>query len=1282
MEGLSIDQHLSRLSCNCCWNTVPFWIRPVAPTTAEQKLARKNELKARGNLLIALPDKHQLKFNSHKHAKTLMEAIEKRFRWNTETKKTYTLVWKNKADLEEQSLDDLFNNLKIYKAKVKSSSSEGTTIQNIAFVSSSNTDNTTESVSSAASVSSIYAKMPVSSLPNVDSLSNAVIYLFFASQSSSPQLDNEDLKNIDSDELEEMNLKWQMAMKGHFTKECRSHNDSRRNGAAEPQRRNVPQMAKLTARNHAHMVRTVSAVVPKFKVTRPRHAKPIVTKPKSPIRWHITRSPSPKASNSPPRVTAVKASVVNAAQVSNGLGPKKNLTILFLVQGNLQHALKDKGVIDSGFSRHMTRNMEFSVPRTPQQNGIAERKNWTLIEAARTILVDSLLPIPFWVKAVNTACYVQNRVLVTKPHHKTPYKLLHGRTPSIGFMRPFGCLMTILNTLDSLGKSKGKVDEGFLVRYYVSSKAFRVFNSRTRIVQETLHVNFMENKPNVAGSGPTWLFNINSLTRTMNYQPVTARTQSNPSAGFQDKFDAKKAREKINQQYVLFPVWSFGSTNPQNSDGDVAFDGKEPDFDAKKPESEVIVSPSSSDQSKKQDDKTKRVAEGKSPVESFIRYRDLSADAAGPSNVVASPTHEKSSFIDASQLLDDPDMPELEDITYSDDEDDVVARTEAIRLFLDYASFIGFMVYQMDVKSAFLYGTIKEEVYVCQPPGFEDPGHPDKIGKPLLKDPDGEDVDVHTYRSMIGSLKYLTSSRPDIMFAGKPHLGLWYPNDLPFDLVAYSDSDYAGASLDRKSTTEGCQFLGCRLISWQCKKQIGVNTASCDEDRLELMELTVFLLPKVKKVGIRVSVVDLQVSAVRNMLLLLVHKLSLFSLTNWCCSLSVVRVGKGFYRVETPLFEGKLVAYEVAEEGDAEVHGEEVNAGATAKGDVSATHREVPTVAEEPSIPSPTPPTPPPQLSYDIPSTSQVQPTPPQSPQVQPQSPQLNRNKMLLKRRVKNLERRNKVKVLKLKRLQKFGTTQKVETFDETVMDDVSNQERMIAEIDQDADVVLEDDKELLMKLKRVTAAPNRRRKGVVIRDPQKESTTSTIIPAKTKFKDTGKGILMDYFKGMSYDDICLIFEAKFNTIVAFLMKTKEQIKEEESRALKRLNETPVEKAAKRQKLDEEVEELKRHLQIVPNEDDVVYTKATPLARKVYVVDYQIIELNNKPYYKIIRADDTHQLYLILLVERKYPLKRFTLDQMLNAVRLEVEEESEVSLELLSFGVDAAKELKKNMLSV
>ncbi|GJW36807.1 reverse transcriptase domain-containing protein, partial [Tanacetum coccineum] len=247
-----------------------------------------------------------------------------------------------------------------------------------------------------------------------------------------------------------------------------------------------------------------------------------------------------------------------------------------------------------------------------------------------------------------------------------------------------------------------------------------------------------------------------------------------------------------------------------------------------------------------------------------------------------------------------------------------VARMRANKLFLPSTSYKGFLVYQLDVKSTFLYGTIEEEVYVSQPPGFVDPAHPNKVykvkkalyglhqasstwyetlflsvkqqpdgifisqdkyvadilkkfdfcsiktattpiesNKPLVKDEDGVEVDVHEYRSMIGSLMYLTASRPDIMFAvcacarfqvtpkashlhavkrifrylkHQPKLGLWYPRDSPFELEAFLDSDYAGASLDRKSTTGGCQFLGRRLISWQCKKQTIVANSTTEAE--------------------------------------------------------------------------------------------------------------------------------------------------------------------------------------------------------------------------------------------------------------------------------------------------------------------------------------------------------------------------------------------------------------------------------------------------------------------
>ncbi|GJZ54876.1 putative ribonuclease H-like domain-containing protein [Tanacetum coccineum] len=145
---------------------------------------------------------------------------------------------------------------------------------------------------------------------------------------------------------------------------------------------------------------------------------------------------------------------------------------------------------------------EFNIARTPQQNSVAKRRNGTLIEVARTMLVDSMLPTTFWAEAFNTACYVLNRVLVIKPHNKTPYELIHGRTPLIDFMKPFGCPVTILNTRDHLGKFDGKADEGFFVGYSVVSKAMRVFNKRTKIVEETLNIRFLENAPNVIGNGP------------------------------------------------------------------------------------------------------------------------------------------------------------------------------------------------------------------------------------------------------------------------------------------------------------------------------------------------------------------------------------------------------------------------------------------------------------------------------------------------------------------------------------------------------------------------------------------------------------------------------------------------------------------------------------------------------------------------------------------------------------------------------------------------------------
>ncbi|GJW79111.1 putative ribonuclease H-like domain-containing protein [Tanacetum coccineum] len=194
---------------------------------------------------------------------------------------------------------------------------------------------------------------------------------------------------------------------------------------------------------------------------------------------------------------------------------------------------------------------EFSVARTPQQNGVAERKNRTLIEAARTMLADSLLPIPFWAEAVNTACYVLNRVLVTKPQNKTPYELLIGNSPSISFMRPFGCPLTILNTLDSLGKFDGKSNEGYLLGYSTSSKAFRVYNKRTKRVEENLHINFLEDQPNVTGTGTHDSYVAENVPPAAHEKPFESSPKDNDIQDSEDVIDKEGQHQMPEDEQVL-----------------------------------------------------------------------------------------------------------------------------------------------------------------------------------------------------------------------------------------------------------------------------------------------------------------------------------------------------------------------------------------------------------------------------------------------------------------------------------------------------------------------------------------------------------------------------------------------------------------------------------------------------------------------------------------------------------------------------------------------------------
>nr|GEX81995.1 putative ribonuclease H-like domain-containing protein [Tanacetum cinerariifolium] len=719
---------------------------PVAPTTAEQRLARKNELKAHGTLLMALPDKHQLKFNSHKDAKTLMEAIKKR---------------------------------------------------------------TNEPVSAAPSVSAVCAKMPVSSLLNVDSLSNVVIYSFFASQSSSPQLDNDDLKQIDADDLEEMDLKWQMAMKGHFAREYRSPKDTRRNGAAEPQMRNVPIETttsnalvsqcdgvgsydwrsdeslppspiydRYQSRNGYHDVPSPytgtfmppkpdlvfnnaptdvetdhSAFNVKLSPTKPTNDFSLTNRPLSTEQVKSPRSSVQHFETSIPAATPTPASL---KPTSNG--KRRNRKACFMCK-SLDHLIKDcdnhekkmakpaardhahrgyhkqyalmtlhnpqrhmvpatvltqskpvpitvvrpdKGVIDSGCSRHMTGNMSYlsdfeefnggyvAFEGNPKGGKISEKGNLVRGLPTKVFANDNTCVACKKGKQHKASCKTKPVSSINLPLYRlhmdlfgpTFVKSLNKKSYCLGVTDDYSRFTWVffLATKDETSPILKTFITGLENQLSLKVKVIRSDNG-TKFKNHDLN-QFCRMKgikrefsvprtPQQNGSGPTWLFDIDTLTKTMNYQPVTADNQSNPNAGVQENFNAEKVEDEIDQQYVIFPVWSFGFTNPQNTDGDAV-------FDEKKLESEVNVSPSSKFEDFSDNSINEVNAAGTLvPTVGQISPNIINTfSVATPSNVAASPTHGKSSCIDASQLPDDPDMPELEDITYSDDEDDVGAEVD------------------------------------------------------------------------------------------------------------------------------------------------------------------------------------------------------------------------------------------------------------------------------------------------------------------------------------------------------------------------------------------------------------------------------------------------------------------------------------------------------------------------------------------------------------------------------------------------------------------------------
>ncbi|GJU41198.1 putative ribonuclease H-like domain-containing protein [Tanacetum coccineum] len=508
---------------------------------------------------------------------------------------------------------------------------------------------------------------------------------------------------------------------------------------------------------------------------------------------------------------------------------------------------------------------EYSNARTPQQNGVAERKNRTLIEAARTMLADSFLPNTFWAEAVSTACYVLNRVLVTKPQNKTPYELITGKGPT--------WLFDLDYLTDSMNYQPMRSENQANLFNELSTYEIR----ETKRVEENLHITFLENKPNVAGKGPTWLFDLDYLTDSMNYQPMRSENQANKHAGPQEANHNAGTKDNINagdseievesaQDYFVLPIWSSYTSTVKSIKAKNAAEALRKEF--------------------AQDTK-----------DLLIQARAAKASSTNIVNTASTPVCTASpygglSFTDLTNTdQDDSEIPTLEEIykiptdgiftNESYDDEGVVADFTNLETIMNVSHIPTSRINSIhpstlilkDPKSAVqtrskvTKSTIDSEIMETK--SFI--SKLDKVSSPegdylvvyrvngnfrafnYLMENDQKDWEIVTWRlyeacgvcilefkdgtviHMLVERKYPLSKE---LLQRMLDFGLEVEveSTAALDLIRFikqqlnEEYDYARENLDRKSTTGGCQFLGRRLISWQCKKQTIMATSTTEAE--------------------------------------------------------------------------------------------------------------------------------------------------------------------------------------------------------------------------------------------------------------------------------------------------------------------------------------------------------------------------------------------------------------------------------------------------------------------